>query len=298
MLTVLAVCVSYAATAWAQGGLVLELRVTRPSVVVGEPVYVILRMRNTGQTAQAVYPSVELTSGTVTVGIVDPTGDTRPFLPLGRGEPDAALAPLQPGEALAAMEPVFFGGLGWTFKKPGKYGLFAVYAHRADPELRSATASLEVLAGDGSGESLVVVNDIRGEEAGKFLVWFGGDHLRQGISRLEQIGSDNPQSPIGSYYYLAMASNWAAPFRDFVAGNVRAPRPTDALQYLTRVDINELPPGLVIRRYLVGARAAALTGNANESVQLLATAQAMANADPLLFELFNTAIQDVAAGQP
>ena len=107
-------------------GLELEVRPFKPTVELGEPVYLALRLTNTGQEPRTVAGHLPPGEGLLDVFIEGPGGKLVEFSP--RGESDfgeTARVALAPGESAGDVAPIFFGGDGWTFAEVGPYRISA-----------------------------------------------------------------------------------------------------------------------------------------------------------------------------
>lgn len=168
----------------------LQLILTAESTrfVLGEPIYVTVTLRNVGSATTEVFHVLDPKAGAIRVSIETEGRPRRVFLPLSLVDVDKGVKPLAAGQELAAVIPIFFGALQWTFPQAGTYIVTATYRHGHTAHgypIRSNSISLSVSSGDGASR-LLMESSPTGEQAGKFLVWQQGDHLHQGLDRLKR----------------------------------------------------------------------------------------------------------------
>jgi hypothetical protein len=72
-------------------------------------------------------------AGTIRVELATPARPRLVFLPLFYADPKGGLVSLASGQELAAVIPIFYGGLKWTFPDPGTYVVTASYRRRGPP---------------------------------------------------------------------------------------------------------------------------------------------------------------------
>jgi len=143
----------------------------------------------------------------------------------------------------ANVEAVFYGGRGWTLDRPGRYEIRASYAQphlQKSQPVRAEPIVIEV-RNDPAGRLLVDNASRPSLEAGKFLVWMAGDHLRAGTALLEQVLKSQPGSRAANAAALALGRSYARHFQDYTAETVRAPDYARAQSYLDRVKAADLP---------------------------------------------------------
>jgi hypothetical protein len=249
------------ATAVTASDLRLHASVERDSFLVGEPVYLELRLENTGRQSHRVFGSLDPSDGAVEVLVMDPNGREHHFVPLVETEQDESImVDLGPSAAVGAVAPVFFGANGWTFPSPGRYGVTAVYRTKARDaqvmEVRSAVLNVEVRASaDGAGEFLAGGSP-PSLEAGKFLTWQAGDHLTAGRAHLENLLTRYPRSDLTHYALSALSRSEGTRFLDYRSRTVRAPNCELALARLRGVVDERLPGYVRMQNALTRARCA------------------------------------------
>jgi hypothetical protein len=219
--------------------LVISVVPERSRYLVGEPVYVAVRLRNAGDRAESAADSLFPEDGAVDLVITGPDGHEVPFSPFGETDRDAeSRKSLAPGETIGNMVPIFFGGRGWTFRDPGTYRIVA-YFHLAVEkgtvrESKSAPATIEI-ASSPEGKALVSENMPVSMEVGKFLLWQSGDHLEKGQARLRELIDRAPDSPLASYARFALGRSSSKSFMDYRKRAVRAPDCATAQTHFAKV---------------------------------------------------------------
>ena len=100
----------------------LECAPSAPSVPLGAPVCINLRLVNTGTQKNSVPASLSLQSGTIRGQVIDPYGTARPFLPLALDESaNAPPSQIDPGSHVDGSLALLAGRQGILFPLPGAY---------------------------------------------------------------------------------------------------------------------------------------------------------------------------------
>lgn len=236
-------------------GLSLTLDIGKREVVVGEPVYATLTLTNRGATPRPVFPDLYPEVGVGAVAIAH-EGRSAVFTPIGVDDVETQVRQLAPGQSVSATFPIFFGASGWTFRSPGSYQLTGLYRHpTAEPggEIRSPAVTLSVAPGGAAG-ALLTEGDKAGEEAGLFMTWQGGDHLRRGIARLETLIDGYPEQIQADYARLALGLSLSRGFRDYSIGKVRPPDYQRSRALLLAIGEERLQPYAALERSLALTR--------------------------------------------
>lgn len=240
----------------AGASLELTLEVGKTQVALGEPVYVTVHLINAGATPVEVLKVLDPQTGAVQVEVSSTSRPRLVFLPLFYADAIDARKRLGPGEEVAAVFPIFYGGLGWTFRQPETYSISANYrdsAQRPREPLRSNRVTVGVAEESGAG-TFLMSDTVAGDEAGKFLLWQRGDHLHAGLAHLTNLLNTFPDSPVTDYALLALGRNLSRGFRNYSIGQVRQPDCAAALGYLQKVRTDRLPTYLQIQKNLDQAR--------------------------------------------
>ncbi|WP_447978401.1 hypothetical protein [Candidatus Nitrospira bockiana] len=266
------------------GALKLVLTTDKPQVLLGEPVYVTVQLLNTGASPVEVFQNLDPEVGALQVDVTGPQGAFG-YVPYAIADSEIRLEPLAPRAEVSAVVPIFYGGRGWTFTQPGDYTIQAVYTNpvRRSMPVRSNPLSITVQR-HAAGEFLM--KGEAGEEAGKFLLWQQGDHLRKGLRRLTDLIEQYPDSPLGDYARLALGLNLSRSFKDYSIGQVRKPDYEVANRYLQKVEPARLPASLQIETHLAHARSLLQLGRGEEARRLVDDARRIAgDRTPLLSRL-------------
>ena len=264
-------------------GLQLTIATGKANVELGEPVYLTAILSNTGTDAIAVYPSLYPEDSALQINVIKPGGKSIAFVPYSLDLNDSAPRELSAGESLSAAFPIFYGGRGWTFQETGEYRISAVFVDPADGKalVKSAAISLTVSSSDNSGQYLI--NDSKASsEAGKFLLWQSGDHLRAGIVHLQGLVEQFPKSVNADYARLAFARNLSKPFRDYSIGKLRKPDPEAAMKLLEKIDPGRLPPYLKVDKIVTESRSLTLLGDKSKAQAVLEKADPIIKQQPAL----------------
>lgn len=270
-------------------GLQLEVTPFKPTVELGEPVYLALRLTNTGSEPRTVAGYLPPGEGLLDVFIEAPGGKLVEFSP--RGESDfgeAARIVLEPGESAGDVAPIFFGGDGWTFTEAGSYRISATLLvpdkDGGFTAFRSEPASLDVVEAE-AGRSLLATDPKTLIEAGKFLLWRSGDHLEAGQAALASIAEAHPRSALAAYVQSAFARSFSESFADYRLGAVRPPDCARAATHRAAVATARLPANLQIEDDIAMTRCHALEGTLRGALRHLSAAAKLADGRPELAPL-------------
>lgn len=269
-------------------GLKLTLDLGKPRVVFGEPVYIAAKLENTSPEAIAVFPTLFPEDSALHIEVIEPDGRRRIFVPYALDLNDLAPKNLAQGDSISAAFPIFYGGRKWTFQQEGKYQIRGIFENPASgkPMAKSDPVELIVTQDDGSGKFLLQGGKAS-DQAGEFLLWQSGDHLRAGIAHLESLIEQYPDSVLADYAQLAFAHNLSRPFRDYSIGKLRKPNPKAALKYLEKVKFDHLPPYLQVKQIVTESRSQALLGNTDKAKSVLNRAHRIVQKQPALKPLLD-----------
>ncbi|HMS82553.1 MAG TPA: hypothetical protein PKD12_02755 [Nitrospira sp.] len=266
-----------AATIVQDDKLVISVIPERSHYLVGEPVYVAVRLRNSGDRTERVIESLHPEDGGVDLVITGPDGRAVPFVPYGETDRDTeSNTSLSPGQTIGNMVPIFFGGNGWTFRKPGTYRIVAYFQFAAEKgkvrESKSAPATIEIVP---SSQSTALVDDAEpvSQEVGKFLLWQAGDHLEKGLERLRALLDREPDSPLASYARFALGRSLSEPFMDYRKKTVRTPDCAVAQGYFSRVNDQHVTDYVRVQIAIAKGRCAAFEKDRKSAIPYFATAQ-------------------------
>lgn len=246
-----------------------SLELASPSPILGEPVYLLTRLRN--ESSEPVTAAAEPTpeAGGLRIEILRPDGRRVDFLPLVYEDDLYPPDPLPPHRVRAAEVPIFYGGGGWTFDVPGTYGVRAVYR---DPnrrfELEAVPLQVVVSEGDSASRELFADPEAA-DQAGRFLVWQGGDHLQRGIALLKAIVVQHPRSPLAVHARVALGISSSRDFADYTVGRLRPSECWSTLHYLEGTPTDRLPASIRLRRTLAEAHCRVWAGDEDAARRLV-----------------------------
>lgn len=251
------------------------LDIGKQNVNVGESLYATVRILNNGSLPANVRRNLFPQAGRVQIQITTDQGRKFLFKPLSVTFDVSPLSKLDPGTEIGATFPIFYGGVGWTIvNKPGEYIIQAMYKFRSETEeftLRSNSITVTVLPADSAGKFLTEGQEAL--QAGKFLLWQGGDHLDQGIEHLKALIAKYPESVLADYAGAALGTSLSREFKDFTKDQLRLPKYKEALGYFEKIRTENLPPYLKILKTLAHARCFLSLGQNEQGAQLLGQAR-------------------------
>jgi hypothetical protein len=237
-----------------------------------------------------VYQELDPELGWLRIEFVGPQGPFA-FVPWSVADSELTPQPLAAGAQVSALFPIFYGGRGWTFRTPGRYTATAVYTDRAQQRervVRSNVLELEIVD-EPAGRFLIA--GPAGEEAGKFLMWQQGDHLRKGIARLDELTQKFPDNRLASYARVALGANLSRSFKDYSTDRLRMPQCDAALEFLSNVRENDLTVTVQVESKLSEARCWRLTGKPQLAETALRTAKTLAGDRTYLQRRVDTAVE-------
>ncbi len=234
----------------------LKLEIGKSALVLGEPVYAMVRLVNVGVKPVDVFKLLDPQTGALQIEVSSSSRPRFVFLPLFYTDAVHARTALSPGEDIAAAFPIFYGALGWTFDRPGTYRVTAEYRHpsgvHSEP-VRSTPMAVTV-ADEGRIGAFLMTGTSASEEAAKFLLWQRGDQLQAGQALVKDLLKTYPDSPVADYALLAFGRNLSRSFRNYATGRIRQADCEPALNYFQKVRSDRLPAFLQIQQRLDEAR--------------------------------------------
>lgn len=263
--------------------LALSVAPERSSYRVGEPVYLAITLRNTSERAERVIGSLHPEDGAVDVVIATLDGRQREYVPLGEADHDETIfQSLAPGATIGNMVPVFFGGAGWTFDKPGRYTITAYYrlpdGKKTVRESKSTPVTIDI---EASPEGSKLIGDGQASrEAGKFLTWQAGDHLEKGRSQLSELMQQTPDSPLASYANFAFGRSWGDSFMDYRNRLVRPANCELAMRHLAKLRDADVTDFIRVQSAITSARCAAQRKEFGAARGHIGSVKKMAGAKP------------------
>jgi hypothetical protein len=280
-IALLAASLAGAAVAGAQEtapGLSLRIETERPGYSLGEPVYLTARLTNSGPQEARFLAMLNPMDGLLTVSVRDPKGEGVGYMPLSARDRDTPPSALPPGGEIATTFPIFFGADGWVFEKPGRYAVVASFHSQGGAgETRMIRSNpLEItIREEGADAGRFLMEGPAGLEAGRFLVWRGGDQLERGLARLRELAERYPDSPAVDHYRVALGRSLARPFKNYSKGAVRPADYPRALEELGRARDETLPARVRVEKYLGQATSFLGTEKAGEAAEALGRVRAL-----------------------
>lgn len=270
-------------------GLELTAKPEKSSYVVGEPVYLILRLRNTGDEARPAISRLDPLVNSVAIHVTGPAEESIRYAPIAEVDYDEGMIePVAPGEVIANVVPVFFGANGWTFREAGEYRLAAVYsmvdAQGRRQLIEAEPVSVEITPSRGAAVE-IAGEDETAFEAGKFLLWQGGDHLEQGRAYLQRFVEQAPDSVVADYIHAAFARSYSRPFMDYRQDAVRPADCDRTMLHLSRIRTGSISDFVRLQNAVSGLRCAAREGDRPGVERYLGEAREVAGDDPAYLAL-------------
>jgi hypothetical protein len=197
-----------------------------------EPVTVELRLKNQTDAPLVVPDMLNPELGMLELFVRDPRGSLRPYRPLFRlcGVPRTVTLP--PGGKLYESTFVGYGADGFYFEEPGEYQLWAVYG-AGGMRIRSNVLRIRIGYPQTRDDEEMALWTF-GRDQGHILYMRGAEHLRSGQDQLLEVTERFPETGLARYIHYCLGSGQAREFKDVVQGNIRAPRPQDAIRQLER----------------------------------------------------------------
>jgi hypothetical protein len=208
----------------------LALTTDRTEFMLGEPVVVLVGVKNIGHDTMYVSPEFGPEGGNVDYIVTGPGGKAKAFSPL-YVQDRADFRPLAPGQTVRGTARIFYGGNGYTFQEPGNYSVVASMG-----KSRSSPLRLKVLPPQNAAEREQARLILDKNEVGLFLMLEGGDELSEAQKQIEELISRYPDALLTSYVRYAVAKNLSVPAKNFVSQKPRSadmPRAIAILQSLT-----------------------------------------------------------------
>ena len=224
-------------------GLVLQIKASKANYVIAEPVVLYVSIENTSNEAielpvldlRPMYDEAEYKIRRLEDNNNSPIPPFRPFGRAHRIFIDPPYEELAPGLFLTAEVKLFLGAWGWTFAKPGTYEVKA-YARGG---LVSNTITIRIPAPTDEQTAQAAKLFLESpHELGLLLLWEGGDHLTDGIRRLEQVASQYPDTPHATYANLVLGTRLIDKFSNFVENRLRPEDPAGAIPFLEKAKQN------------------------------------------------------------
>lgn len=270
-----------AATVAEGEGLDLVAEPLKKTTELGEPVYLALRVRNTGNEPVTLAGNLRPGEGFVDIVAQGPDGRRVMLAPLSESDFENSTS-LAPGATAGNVAPVFFGASGWYFTEPGDYQIHAVLKVPGPggySAFRSEAAVLTVKASE-AGRALFEAEGTARTEAGKFLLWRSGDHLENGLAHLNGVADRYPDAALSSYIKSARVNSLSEPFANYTTGEVRPADCRRASRLRAMVDLETLAANLRLEDALSRAKCAAASEDWDQARTAVEDAEKLAAQRP------------------
>ncbi len=198
----LGLCVAGARELRAQGNLALEIRSTKPSYLLAEPVLVDITVRNAGSEPVAVKPELAVETQNVSLDIAQGTGTFERYDPGFVQEPSRMPQTLQPAEAITHRQLVLYSRQDFAFPSAGSYRLRAMlHGFGVRPDVASNTIEIQI-APPAGGEA-EAMRLFRTREVAELALEL--NEAPAAVDRLELLMTRHRDTVYGKYaqYYLA-----------------------------------------------------------------------------------------------
>lgn len=202
--------------AWSDSDHILDLRFDKQEFLLGEPVVAYVTLRNNGNRSVSIIPNFNPEYHYATYFVKPDNSEEKQFRPWAFAEGNPTLQNLPPKESVVGTAKIFFGADGWTFPKPGKYAVRVTYQGKS-----SAPMVINIKPPATEGEKKQVELMMGSNEVGYFLLFEGGDHLREGKTRLQKLAKDYPESFLAGYANYALGESLRNDFADFSTNKLR-----------------------------------------------------------------------------
>lgn len=251
-------------------GLKVVIIPLKQSVELGEPVYLALRVTNVQDRPITIIGNLRPGEGLVEIYSTGSKEEKVILSPLIKGDFGGKTV-LVPGQTIGDVFPIFFGANGWSFREPGEYRLMAkvkVPAKGGFSVFNSGTVVLKVLSSK-AGKALFSTDDRISIEAGKFLLWRSGDHLKSGIEHLTKLSKEYSDSALSVYITSALVRSYSEPFANYIERKVRVPDCKKADSLRQKIKGGVLVENILIEDYISQAKCNAESKNWNGAIKAL-----------------------------
>ena len=219
--------------------------------LLGEPILVNCEVKNISEDTIDVLDKFSADYDIVTFHTIKSSDKDRLFVPYAVMDFWPEPVKLQPEESVFGSSKIFYGSKGWTFKTPGNYKIWATYNGLTQhPEKFVNSNVLEIkVKPPANDEEKEQVDLIMGDEQGLFLLYDGGDDLKDGLQKLGTLVTKFEKSVLSPYVNFSIGESLSREFKDFTKKEVRPADPLNALDCLHK-SIENLPKELACQAYL------------------------------------------------
>jgi hypothetical protein len=232
-------------------GLMLELEAPKPSVALGEPVVVELKLKLTDLRGKRVHTQLHPNKGAVQIGIRKPGGQVVVYEPMMEACVAAETVAMDmDNPAIYDSAYIGYGKDGFYFDQVGTYHIRAAYYALDGSEIMSNIMPLRVRA-PHTLEDEEIADLFLGDDQGALFYLLGSDSqfLSRGNEALDQVLDKHRNHPLSVYARLIKGINESREFKTFTTEkdkvNVRKPRLIESKELLTDVvDVSEKGKGI------------------------------------------------------
>lgn len=214
----------------------LEIQTDKTKFLLAEPIVLIVSLKNLDTKPIKVMQFLEPDFGFVDYLVTGPDGNQSKFVPWALKEHPSPQVDLAAGDTLSVEAKIFFGGDEWTFSKPGRYEIQAIYMDN----LPSNKLNITVVSAADDPARKAGDLFIKSKEVGYFLLFEGGDHLKEGKQRLEEVSNQFPDTPHAIYANFALGANLMVDFADFKNNRLRKADPGQAVKFLEKARVRSV----------------------------------------------------------
>ncbi len=214
----------------AQEGMKIELSAEKTTFLLGEPVVVLVKVTNTGNSPLVIPGGLEPEFDMLHYKITDPDGKATPYSPMYVADTDKRVI-LNKNESAYGTARIFYGGNGYSFTKPGTYKVKASFK---DAQSNALAIKVSAPQNDAEREQARLILD--NAEVGMFLMLEGGDELMEAHKALETLQQKYPQSVLTAYVKFAQGKNLSVPARNFVTKKPRDADLNRAIEILKSIE--------------------------------------------------------------
>ena len=280
-LTMMAVWLAVSLTGGASGqDFKLELSAEKSDFLLGEPVVVLVKVTNTGNTTMTIPGGLSPEMETLVYEISGPGGERLPYSPLYVADTDKSIT-LNRNESAHGAARIFYGGNGYAFPEAGAYKVTVRY--KAE---RSAPLSLNIIAPRNAAEEKQARLILENNEVGLFLMLEGGDELAKAQEVTDTMLRDYPGSLLSAYLRYARGKNYSVPARNFVSQKPREADLSRAVELLTPLQDSGIQMFYRLKGATTLSRCLQQSGRSPEAVKVLEDLQGRLRGQPRLQPYF------------
>ena len=194
----------------------LLIRSLKPTVELGEPVVIELRLSNKSKEPVTMHRNLKLSDGFVEVAVTNPRGERRPVVPLSHTRVFVDKHTLQPGAQIYEPLNLTTGQFGFLFKEPGPYRIEASYTN-FDGSTAAAVMQIWVRPPANYDDHRVLSALYHGQVA-RTLYFNGSRVLEEANHRIDWVRDKMPaRHPLQNHLAMVRAQPLAQPAKSIPA---------------------------------------------------------------------------------